>query len=66
VSVITPSTGVHLNFSRWFRPDLLLGYRIVNGLDMNIISSTYFNGLFFGINLIFGGLVNDRSPPLHQ
>ncbi len=56
VSVITPTTGVHLNISRWFRPDLVIGYRIVNGVESNAISSTYFNGLHLGINLMFGGL----------
>jgi hypothetical protein len=56
VSLITPTTGVHLNISRWFRPDLVLGYRIVHGVESNTISSTYFNGLHFGINLMFGGL----------
>jgi hypothetical protein len=56
VSLITPTTGVHLNISRWFRPDLVLGYRIVNGVESNTIPSTYFNGLFFGVNLMFGGL----------
>ncbi len=56
VSLLTPTTGVLLNISRWFRPDLVLGYRIVNGVESNTISSTYFNGLFFGIDLMFGGL----------
>ncbi len=53
--VITPTIGAHLNFSRWFRPDLLLGYRVIHGLDLEETSSSDLNGFFFGFNMMFGG-----------
>lgn len=55
VLVISPSIGAHLNVSRWFRPDLVVGYRLVHGLDMEATSSTDLNGFFFELNLMFGG-----------
>ena len=56
VLVITPTVGMQLNITRWFRPDVVLGYRIVDGSDLEGTSSSDLDGLFLGINLMFGGL----------
>ena len=45
--------GKHLNFPHWFLPDLMLGFRVIHGLDLEDTSSTDLSGFFFGINLMF-------------
>ncbi|MCU0319028.1 MAG: hypothetical protein MUE88_02975 [Flavobacteriales bacterium] len=55
ISVISPSIGVHFNCGTWFRPDLVLGYHVVDGIELNALSSTVMNGPFIGIHAMFGG-----------
>jgi hypothetical protein len=55
ISVITPSIGVHFNCCTWFRPDLVLGYRMVDGIELGSLSSTVMNGPFIGMDVMFGG-----------
>ena len=54
--VITPSVGLQLNITRWFRPDIYAGYRIVDGLDLPGIGASDLNGFFLGVNAMFGGM----------
>lgn len=55
ISLISPSIGVHFNGCTRFRPDLVLGYRVVDGIELGTLSSTVMNGPFIGINALFGG-----------
>ena len=55
MTVITPSIGVHFNCCTWFRPDLVLGYRMVDGIEPGSFSSTVMNGPFIGTHVMFGG-----------
>ena len=56
VLVITPTLGAQMNITPWFRPDLVIGYRIVDGLELDGTSDGSLDGPFFGIDLMFGGL----------
>ena len=55
VFVINTAVGTHFNFSHWFRPDLVVGYRFVDGLTLEGTSPPDLNGFYFGMNLLFGG-----------
>lgn len=54
ISVISPGIGVHFNGFTWFRPDLVLGYRVVDGIELGSLASTVMNGPFIGITALLG------------
>lgn len=55
VLVITPSAGMELNVTRWFRPQVAVGYRFVAGADLPGLRSADLNGFFAGVTVLFGG-----------
>jgi len=52
--VIRPSVFLELNVIKWMRIDMSLGYRYVNGVDMEGLSNTDLSGLTGGFVLRFG------------
>lgn len=60
ITVITPSAGVQLNITHWFRPDIYVGWRFVSGLDLRGMDADDLSGFFFGVNAFFGGMGDRR------
>ncbi len=58
VMVITPSVGIEFNIKPWFRPNVYIGYRYVDGLELQDVPSDGLNGFFGGLSLLFGGFGN--------
>lgn len=57
IFVFSPSAGAEFNIASWFRPTVYVGFRFVDGLALQQTRSGDLDGIFFGINLLFGGFV---------
>ncbi len=59
VFVVTPQAEVEINFTKWFKLNTGIGYKLVSGIDKSsIYDERDFNGPFAMISFIFGGFGN--------
>lgn len=59
VFVVTPQAEVEINFTKWFKLNTGIGYKLVSGIDKSsIYDEKDFNGPYAMISFLFGGFGN--------
>ncbi len=58
IFVVNPQLDIELNVARWLRLSVGAGYRLVSGIDSNLIEKSDFNGYNINLGFHFGWFEN--------